>query len=116
MLKLLHELKGYQTNLGYSIGQILGYINLSPISQLDDGETEGVWEKLLQILIDEPDFEWLMIDTSHIKEHPHAVGARVTIRTWPALNTMQAWYFIHDSPLRERLTIFEHTNEAVTIK
>ena len=76
MLKLLHELKGYQTNLGYSIGQILGYINLSPISQLDDGETEGVWEKLLQILIDEPDFEWLMIDASHIKEHPHAVGAR----------------------------------------
>jgi hypothetical protein len=34
-----------------------------------------VWEKLLEILIDEPDFEWLMIDASHCKVHPHAAGA-----------------------------------------
>ncbi len=36
----------------------------------------GVWEKLLEILIDEPDFEWLMIDASHVKVHPHAAGAK----------------------------------------
>ena len=36
----------------------------------------GTWEKLLEILIDEPDFEWLMIDASHVKVHPHAAGAR----------------------------------------
>ena len=36
---------------------------------------KGVWEKLLEILIDEPDFEWLMIDASHVKVHPHASGA-----------------------------------------
>ena len=36
----------------------------------------GVWERLLEILIDEPDFEWLMIDASHCKVHPHAAGAR----------------------------------------
>lgn len=35
-----------------------------------------IWEKLLEILIDEPDFEWLMIDASHCKVHPHASGAR----------------------------------------
>ena len=35
----------------------------------------GVWEKLLDKVIDEPDFEWLMIDASHIKVHPHAAGA-----------------------------------------
>ena len=34
-----------------------------------------VWEKLLEILIDEPDFEWLMIDASHSKVHPHGTGA-----------------------------------------
>ena len=28
---------------------------------------KGVWEKLLEILMDEPDYEWLMIDASHIK-------------------------------------------------
>ena len=36
---------------------------------------KGIWEKLLEALIDEPDFEWLMIDASHAKVHPHAAGA-----------------------------------------
>ncbi len=36
----------------------------------------AVWESLLEKMIDEPDFEWLMIDASHIKVHPHAAGAR----------------------------------------
>jgi transposase len=37
---------------------------------------KGVWEALLEKLIDEPDYEWLMIDASHIKVHPHAAGAK----------------------------------------
>jgi transposase len=37
---------------------------------------KGHWESLLEILIDEPDYEWLMIDASHAKVHPHAAGAR----------------------------------------
>ena len=44
---------------------------------------KGIWEKLLEILIDEPDYEWLMIDASHIKVHPHAAGAAGGIRTCP---------------------------------
>ncbi|CDH05484.1 conserved hypothetical protein [Xenorhabdus bovienii str. oregonense] len=36
---------------------------------------KGVWEGLLEELLFEPDFEWLMIDASHIKVHPHAAGA-----------------------------------------
>jgi len=36
----------------------------------------GTWEKILEQLIDEPDFEWLMIDASHCKVHPHAAGAK----------------------------------------
>ena len=35
----------------------------------------GIWDKILEQFIDEPDFEWLMIDTSHCKVHPHAAGA-----------------------------------------
>jgi len=35
----------------------------------------GLWEKLLEIIVDDPDYEWLMIDASHIKVHPHAAGA-----------------------------------------
>ena len=37
---------------------------------------KGIWEKLLEILVDEPDFEWLIIDASHCKVHPHAAGAK----------------------------------------
>ena len=35
----------------------------------------GVWAHLLDEVIDDPDFEWLMIDASYIKVHPHAAGA-----------------------------------------
>ena len=34
----------------------------------------GVWAKLLDAMIDDPDFEWLMIDASYIKTHPHSAG------------------------------------------
>ena len=37
---------------------------------------KGVWEHILEALIDEPDYEWLMIDASHVKVHPHAAGAQ----------------------------------------
>ena len=33
------------------------------------------WDYILEKLIDEPDFEWLMIDASFCKVHPHAAGA-----------------------------------------
>jgi len=29
---------------------------------------------LLEKLVNEPDYEWLMIDASHIKVHPNAAG------------------------------------------
>jgi transposase len=37
---------------------------------------KGIWEGLLEPLVEEADYEWLMIDASHIKVHPHAAGAR----------------------------------------
>ena len=40
------------------------------------GRDRGVWAKLLDAMIDDPDFEWLMIDSSYIKTHPHSAGAR----------------------------------------
>ena len=35
----------------------------------------GIWEKLLEIVMIEPDYEWIMIDATHMKVHPHAAGA-----------------------------------------
>jgi transposase len=37
---------------------------------------KGVWEDILSKLATDKDFEWLMIDASHIKVHPDASGAK----------------------------------------
>ena len=37
---------------------------------------QGRWGKILEALVDEPDFQWLMIDATHIKVHPHGAGAQ----------------------------------------
>ena len=38
-------------------------------------QKSGLWAKLLAAVSDDPDFEWLMIDASHIKAHQHGTGA-----------------------------------------
>ena len=35
----------------------------------------GVWADLLDEVTEEPDLEWLMLDSTHIKLHPHGTGA-----------------------------------------
>lgn len=70
---------------------------------------KGVWERLLEILIDEPDFEWLMINASHCKVHPHAAGAKGgnqnMSRTKRGLNTkLHLAVDAHGMPLRAIVT------------
>ena len=36
----------------------------------------NVWAGLLEAVMDDPDYEWLMLDASYIKAHPHSAGAR----------------------------------------
>jgi len=74
----------------------------------------GVWERLLEILIDEPDFEWLMIDASHAKVHQHGTGAvggnqdmgvtkgGLTPKyIWPWMRmVIQSEYLLHQVPQR----------------
>ncbi len=36
---------------------------------------KGIWENIVETLIDEPYLEWLIIDASHIRVHPHGTGA-----------------------------------------
>ena len=35
---------------------------------------KGIWAKLFELVKQDPDFEWLMIDASFVKVHPHAAG------------------------------------------
>jgi transposase len=36
---------------------------------------QRVWKTILERIIDDPDYEWLIIDASRAKVHPHAAGA-----------------------------------------
>jgi transposase len=36
---------------------------------------KGIWEKLLEVVIGDPDYTWLMIDATFVKCHQHATGA-----------------------------------------
>ncbi|MGI2299250.1 IS5 family transposase [Candidatus Cardinium hertigii] len=36
----------------------------------------GIWERILDRLINNPDFKWLMIDSTYIKVHMHGTGAK----------------------------------------
>lgn len=59
---------------------------------------KGIWGKILTDLIDEPDFEWLMIDASYSKVHPDAAGARggnqAMNRTKEGLTQKYIWQWI----------------------
>lgn len=75
---------------------------------------KGIWEALLEKLVTEPDYEWLMIDASHIKVHPHAAGAKggnqdmgvtkggLTARyTWPWMRMVcRSEYLLRQVPLQ----------------
>jgi transposase len=37
---------------------------------------KGKWETILEILIEDKEYEWLMIDATHCKVHPHGAGAK----------------------------------------
>ncbi len=36
----------------------------------------GVWESLFKALVEDPDFEYLIIDTTIVRAHQHAAGAK----------------------------------------
>lgn len=42
----------------------------------------GVFARLLEKVSKDPDLEWLMIDASHVKAHPHAAGAKGGTKIW----------------------------------
>jgi transposase len=75
---------------------------------------KGIWEGLLEQLITDVDYEWLMIDATHIKVHPDASGAKggnqdmdrtkggSTQRyTWPWMRMVcHSEYLLHQVPLQ----------------
>jgi transposase len=37
---------------------------------------KGLWKRLLETFVTDPDFEWLFIDAIHVKPHAHGTGTK----------------------------------------
>jgi transposase len=48
--------------------------------RFDRWSKKGVWEKIFRVLQD-PDLEWLLIDSTIIRAHQHAAGAKKGVLT-----------------------------------
>ena len=44
----------------------------------------GVWESLFKALADDPDFEYLIIDSTIVRVHQHAAGAKGGLKIRPS--------------------------------
>jgi putative transposase len=45
----------------------------------------GVWENLFKALADDPDFEYLIIDSTIVRAHQHAAGAKGGLKIRPSV-------------------------------
>ena len=45
---------------------------------------KGVWESLFKALVEDPDFEYLMIDATIVRTHQHAAGAKGAAKMRPS--------------------------------
>ena len=45
---------------------------------------QGAWERLFEALVDDPDFEYLMIDSTVVRAHQHAAGAKGGLKIRPS--------------------------------
>jgi len=50
----------------------------------------GVWEHLFTALSDDPDFEYIMIDSSTVKAHQHSAGAKGGLKIRKRLAVQEA--------------------------
>src|SRR5262249_22814388 len=52
---------------------------------------KGVWQRIFEALSDDPDFEYLIIDSTIVRAHQHASGAKRGIKIRPSDARAAAW-------------------------
>jgi transposase len=45
---------------------------------------KGVWQRILEALSDDPDFEYLIVDSTIVRAHQHASGAKGGLKIRPS--------------------------------
>jgi transposase len=46
------------------------------IPALQSMERQGVWRRIFEAVSDDPDFEYLIVDSTIVRAHQHAAGAK----------------------------------------
>ena len=67
----------------------------------------GVWESLFKALAEDPDFEYLIVDSTIVRAHQHAAGAKGGLRLRPSAARAAA-----GSWLPRRVKSFDGSGEA----
>lgn len=48
-------------------------------------ERQGVWHRIFAAMADDPDFEYLILDSTIVRAHQHAAGAKRGLRIRPPI-------------------------------
>jgi len=51
---------------------------------------KGIWDRVFKALSDDPDFEYVLIDATHIRVHQHGTGAKGGLRNRRSANRAAA--------------------------
>ena len=62
--------------------EVFGYWN-SVARRFSRWSAKGVWHRLFAAMTDDPDFEYLILDSTIIRAHQHAAGAKKGLRIRP---------------------------------
>ena len=50
----------------------------------------GIWERIFELLSDDPDFEYVMVDGTIVRVHQHGAGAKGGLKVKPSANRAAA--------------------------
>ena len=45
---------------------------------------KGIWQRIFAAMADDPDFEYLILDSTIVRAHPPAAGEKMGRRIWPS--------------------------------
>ena len=57
--------------------------SLNPGSALSGNQHKGIWWRIFAAMSDDPDFEYLIVDSTVIRAHQHASGAKKGLKIRP---------------------------------
>ena len=59
---------------------------------------KGIWHRIFTAMADDPDFEYLILDSTIVRAHQHAAGAKKGLKIRPLAAPAVAWALRSTSP------------------